>query len=150
MEYENHGDTSYNCSLNTSLVPGMEDLEIRGRVETIQTPFWSLDGLHSSSRSILFQAIHFCISTQFCSIWPIYRTLSGSTTLGQSEPGSNGNKRGTLHSPKVQHYWNLTIRLFSIISRTLEGGVLLLCRDAVGVFCSPSQMNQIVTNRKII
>ena len=27
--------------------------------------------------------------------------------------------RGTMHSPKPQHYWNLTIRLFSIISRTL-------------------------------
>ena len=26
--------------------------------------------------------------------------------------------RGTLHSPKLQHYWNLTIRLFSVISRT--------------------------------
>ena len=29
--------------------------------------------------------------------------------------------RGTLYSPKLQHYWNLTIRLFSIISRTLVG-----------------------------
>ena len=27
--------------------------------------------------------------------------------------------RGTLHSPKLQHYWNLTIRLFSVISRTI-------------------------------
>ena len=27
--------------------------------------------------------------------------------------------RGTLHSPKLQHYWNLTIRLFSV---TLGGG----------------------------
>ena len=27
-----------------------------------------------------------------------------------------------LHSPKLQHYWNLTIRLFSVISRTLIGG----------------------------
>ena len=28
----------------------------------------------------------------------------------------------TLHSPKLQHYWSLTIRLFNIISRTLVGG----------------------------
>ena len=33
------------------------------------------------------------ISTQFNFIWPIDRTLSGATTLGQSGPGSNGNKR---------------------------------------------------------
>ena len=32
--------------------------------------------------------------------------------------------RGTLHSPKVQHYWNLPIRLFSVICRTLVLGVL--------------------------
>ena len=28
-------------------------------------------------------------------------------------------RRGTLHSPKLQHCWNLTIILFSVISRTL-------------------------------
>ena len=27
------------------------------------------------------------------SIWPIDKTLSGATTLGQSRPGSNGNER---------------------------------------------------------
>ena len=26
------------------------------------------------------------------------------------------------HSPKIQHYWNLTIRLFSLICRPLIGG----------------------------
>ena len=41
---------------------------------------------------------------------------------------------GTPHSPKLQHYWSLTIRLLRVISRTLIGGVLLLCRDAVSVF----------------
>ena len=30
--------------------------------------------------------------------------------------------RGTLHSPTLQHYWNLTISLFSVISRTLFVG----------------------------
>ena len=34
-----------------------------------------------------------------CSIWPIDRTLSGTTTPGQSEPGSNGNE-GMPHIPK--------------------------------------------------
>ena len=46
--------------------------------------------------------------------------------------------KGTLHSPKLQYYWSLTIRLFSVISRTLVGEVLPLCRDAVGVFYSPA------------
>ena len=45
--------------------------------------------------------------------------------------------RSTLHSPKLQHYWSLTIRLFSIIYRTFVGGVLPLYRDTVGVFYSP-------------
>ena len=44
---------------------------------------------------------------------------------------------GTPHSPKLQHYWNFTIRLFSVISRTLFGRVLPLCREAVGVFNRP-------------
>ena len=30
--------------------------------------------------------------------------------------------KGTPHSPKLQHHWKLTIRLFSVISRTLVGG----------------------------
>ena len=29
--------------------------------------------------------------------------------------------KGTLHSLKLQHHWNLAIRLFSVISRTLIG-----------------------------
>ena len=36
---------------------------------------------------------------QFSSIWPIDRTLSGATTLGQSGPGSYGNDR-VLHIPQ--------------------------------------------------
>ena len=40
----------------------------------------------------LFQVIQFSMSTQFSSIWPIERALSGTIIPGQSEPGSNGNK----------------------------------------------------------
>ena len=50
-------------------------------------------------KTVLFQAIQFGISTQFSSIWPIDRTLSGATTLGQSEPGRNGND-GVLRIPQ--------------------------------------------------
>ena len=49
------------------------------------------------------------------------RILSGATTPGQSGPGSDGNEG--VHSPKFQIHCNLTIRLFSVISRTLFGGV---------------------------
>ena len=55
--------------------------------------------------------------------------------------------RGTQHFPKLQHYWNLIIRLLSVISRTLTEGVLSLCREAVGVFYSPSRLGEI-GNRK--
>ena len=67
--------------------------------------------------------------------------------------------RGTTHSPKLEHYWNLTIRLFCVIPRTLIGGVLLLCsmshmtlvgsgwvlplcREVVGVFYNPSGLDK--------
>ena len=46
--------------------------------------------------------------------------------------------RRTLHSPKFQHYWNLTIRLICVINRTLVvGAVLSLCKDSVGTFLQP-------------
>ena len=44
------------------------------------------------SETVLFQTIHFTISTQFSSIWPIDRTQPGATTSGQSGPGSDGNE----------------------------------------------------------
>ena len=48
--------------------------------------------------------------------------------------------RGTLYPLSLQHYWDLTIRLFSVISWTLVvGGVLPLCREAVSVFYSPNR-----------
>ena len=75
------------------------------------------------------------------SIWPIDSTLSDATTPGQSGPGSDGKKKVTLHSPKLQHYWSLTIRLLCVTSRILVARVLLLCRDAVGVFCNASWLS---------
>ena len=66
------------------------------------------------------------------SIQPIDRALSGATTQGQSGHGSNGNE-GVLRIPQGPSiYWDLTIRLFSVISRTLIEG-LPLCRGAVSV-----------------
>ena len=51
------------------------------------------------SKTVPFQTIQFCISTQFSSIWSIDRTLSGATTLSQSWPGSDGNE-GVLCIPQ--------------------------------------------------
>ena len=44
------------------------------------------------SKTVLFQAIQFSMSTQFISIWPIDRTLSGATTPDQSDSGSDDNE----------------------------------------------------------
>ena len=49
--------------------------------------------------------------------------------------------KGTLHSPKFNHYWRLTIRLFNIISRHQFGGIIFICKDAVDLFYSPSRLN---------
>ena len=47
---------------------------------------------------------------------------------------------GTPYSPKLQHYWSLTIILFSVISRTLVRVGLPLCSDTLSVFYNPSRM----------
>ena len=65
-------------------------------------------------KALLFQTIKFSISTHFTSFWAIDRNLSGATTLGQSGPGNDDNT-GTLHSPKLQHYYSHTIKLSSVI-----------------------------------
>ena len=99
---------------------------------------WSFVYTQLNVKIVIFQTIHFNISILFSSIWPTDKILSGATTPGQSRPRSNGNKEGTQHSPMLQHYWILTVRLFFVIIRTLNGGCLTFCRDAVSVFCSPS------------
>ena len=72
-------------------------------------------------KTVLFQVIQFCISTQFRSICPIDRTLSGATSPGRVDLGAMAMKSAS-HSPKLQHYLNLPIRLFSVISRTIVVG----------------------------
>ena len=69
-------------------------------------------------------------------IWPIDRTLSGATTLGQNGFVSKGNE-GALH---IFQYSSITAAspsdcLMSYPGHTL-GRVLLLCSDAVGLFYS--------------
>ena len=43
-------------------------------------------------KTVLFQVIQFSVSTQFSSIWPIDRILSGATPLSQSGLASDGNE----------------------------------------------------------
>ena len=104
------------------------------------------------SKTVLLQIIQLSISTQFkckyglivknisisshsvqsynsvkhkhavSSIWPIDRTLIRCYYSGPEWTWERWQWRGTPHSPKLQHCWNLTIRLFSAISRTLIGG----------------------------
>ena len=80
-------------------------------------------------------------------IWPKDKTLSGATTQSQSGPRSNG--KDTLHSPKLQD-WNLTIKLFSVIFRTLIGQGLPFFRDAVSVFSALANWVELhrISNRR--
>ena len=78
--------------------------------------------------TVLYQTIQFSINSQFSSTWPIDRTLSGTTTPDHSKHGAMAMK-GTSHSTWLQHDCSLTIRLFSLIYKTLVGGVLSFCRE---------------------
>ena len=86
------------------------------------------------SKQFYFKAI------QFDSIWPIDRTLSDATTLGQSGPGSNGNEE-VLHIPQSSSITRTSPSdcIVSYPGHSLGGGGLPHCREAVHVFYnSPS------------
>ena len=94
-------------------------------------------------KTILFPPIQFCITSQFkcqtvlfdLSIRP-YQLLPLLARVGLRAIAMKWYSA----FPKLQHYWSLTISLFSVINRTLVRGVLPLCREAVGVFFSPSRL----------
>ena len=98
------------------------------------------------------KTIQFSISMRFNSIWSIDRTLSGATTQGPKWTWEQWRWNGTLHFPKLQNYWNLTIRLYSVINRTLIrwSGVLPLCWEAVSVFYSSSWLGNTLMLRGTI
>ena len=72
---------------------------------------------------------------------PLIGPLSGTTTPGQSEPGSDSNE-GVLHIPPKPSINGTTPSdcLVSYIGHSLR--VLPLCRGAVGVFFSPSRLGK--------
>ena len=73
------------------------------------------------------------------SIWPIDRTLSGATTLDQNGPGSDGNEE-VLCIPQTFSITGASASdgLVSCPGHLFGEEVLPVCRDAVGVFYSPS------------
>ena len=77
------------------------------------------------------------------SIWTIDRTLSGATTPSQSGPGSDGNE-GLFHIPQTSGITGASLAdclvSYSGYSGELGGGALAFCRDAIGVFYSPSRL----------
>ena len=93
-------------------------------------------------KTVLYQTIQFSISTQFISIWRIDRALSDATTLGQSGPGSDGNK-GVLRIPQSSSITGTSLSdCLEWYPGHLLVGVLLLCREAAGVFYSYSQLGK--------
>ena len=80
----------------------------------------------------------------FSSIWPIDRTLSGAATLGLSGPGNDGYK-GVLLIPQSFSITRASPSdcLVSYPGHELEDSYRL-CRDAVGVFYSPSRQGHAV------
>ena len=65
-----------------------------------------------------------------------------NTPPGQSGPGSDGNK-GVLRIPqKLQHCWNLTIRLFSVIYQDTCWGVLTLLQRSSRFILQPQPTGQ--------
>ena len=92
-------------------------------------------------KKVLFQTIQFSISIQFSSIWPIDWVLSGATTPAQRGPGSDGN---TLHSLKLLHYWNLTIRWFRVKIQDTRWGSLTPLQRCSRCFLRPKPTGSLV------
>ena len=76
------------------------------------------------------------------SIWPIDRTLSGATALRLRGTGGNGNEELD-HIPQSSSITRASPSdcLMSYTGHSL-GGVLPLCRGAVGVFYSPNLLGR--------
>ena len=72
---------------------------------------------------------------------PSIGPLSGATTPGQSEPGSDGNE-GVLRTSQSSSITGTSPSdcLVSYPGHTLAGEVLPLCREVVSVFYSPSRL----------
>ena len=97
-----------------------------------------LFGAIQSSQTVLIQTIQFSISMQFLFYLTHRKCPIRCYHSGPEWTWEQCQWRGTPHSPNP--HWNLAIRLFSVISRTLVGEVLPLRRKPIGVFYSPSRL----------
>ena len=79
---------------------------------------------------------------QFSSLWTIDRTLSDATTPSQSRPGSDSNE-GVLRIPQDSSIIG-TSPLDCLVSYPKHSlsDILLLCRDAVGIFYTSSRLGK--------
>ena len=73
-------------------------------------------------------------------IWPIDKTLSGATTLGQSGPRSD-DKEGALCIPQSSSITGTSLSDCFMSYQDTHWGGLTLFRDAVGIFYSSSQLS---------
>ena len=71
------------------------------------------------------------------SSWPTDGTLTGTTSVGQSGSGRNGNEE-LLHVRKSSRTWASASDILVSYARHTLWGNLLLFRDAVGVFEAPA------------
>ena len=82
--------------------------------------------------------------TQF--YWPIDGTLTGTTTPGQSGPGSNCNE-GVFYIPQSSRIGaSSSDNLVSYPGHMLWEGVIFLCRDAVSIFYTPANRAKRIFN----
>ena len=83
---------------------------------------------------------------KFSFLWPIDMTLSDANTPDQNAPGSDGNE-GLLHISQSSSITGTSPSdcLMSYLGHSLVGGgILPLCREAVGAFYSPSQLGHMI------
>ena len=103
------------------------------------------------SKTVLFQAIQFSISSQFSSIWAIDRTLLSATNPAHCGPGNDGNE-GILRIPQSSSITGALPSdcLESYLGHSLGLGVLPYMRVSVGVFYSASWLGQQITEVNIV
>ena len=101
-------------------------------------------------KTVLFQAIQFSVSTQISYIWPINRTLSGTTTPDQNGPESGGNER-VLRIPQSSSITGTSTSdcLASYLGHSLGAELFPLCSDVVDEFYSPSRLDNFCKNFSI-
>ena len=96
-------------------------------------------------KTVLFLTIQFSIQYIFSFICPTDRTLLDSTNSSQSGHGSNCNE-GVLLVPQSSRITGALLSdLLSGIFRILAVGCLLiLCSEAIRVFCCPSRLGHLI------